>query len=102
MEAGARPYELTYELDTVGPTDFGGTLPGGYTAHPKHDPVTGELHAISYYWGWGNLVQYSVVDGAGRVRKAVKIEVGGPMSVHDMSLTERYVADLRPAGSIRS
>ncbi len=91
VEAGARPYELTYELDTVGPTDFGGTLPGGYTAHPKRDPVTGELHAISYYWGWGNLVQYSVVDGAGRVRKAVKIEVGGPISVHDMSLTERYV-----------
>ncbi len=35
LEAGARPYELTYELDTVGPTDFGGTLPAGYTAHPN-------------------------------------------------------------------
>ncbi len=38
VEAGARPYELTDELDTVGPSDFGGTLPGGYTAHPKRDP----------------------------------------------------------------
>jgi carotenoid cleavage oxygenase len=35
-------------------------------------------------------VQYSVVDGAGRVRKIVNVEVGGPISVHDMSLTERY------------
>jgi carotenoid cleavage dioxygenase len=91
VEAGARPYELTYELDTIGPTDFGGTLPGGYTAHPKRDPATGELHAISYYWGWGNLVQYTVIDTAGVVRKTVDVEVGGPVSVHDMSLTERYV-----------
>jgi carotenoid cleavage dioxygenase len=91
VEAGARPYELTYDLDTIGPTDFGGTLPGGYTAHPKRDPATGELHALSYYWGWGNLVQYTVVDPAGRVRKTVDVEVGGPVSVHDMSLTERYV-----------
>lgn len=90
VEAGARPYELTYELDTVGPSDFGGTLPGGYTAHPKRDPATGELHAMSYYWGWGNLVQYTVVDTAGLVRKAIDIEVGGPVSVHDMSLTERF------------
>ena len=68
---------------------------------PKRDPVTSELHAISYYWGWGNLVQYSVVDGAGRVRKPVNIEVGGPISVHDV--THRTVCrDLRPAGCIRS
>ena len=91
VEAGARPYELTYELDTVGPTDFGGTLPGAYTAHPKRDPATGELHAVSYYWGWGNLVQYTVVDTAGAVRKVVDVEVGGPVGVHDMSLTERFV-----------
>jgi carotenoid cleavage dioxygenase len=107
VEAGARPYELTYELETVGPTDFGGTLPGGYTAHPKRDPATGELHAMSYYWGWGNQVQYSVVDREGRVRKIVDVEVGGPISVHDMSLTERYAViydlpvlfDLEAAGS---
>jgi carotenoid cleavage dioxygenase len=90
VEAGARPYELTGELETVGPTDLGGTLPGGYTAHPKRDPVSGELHAISYFWGWGNRVQYSVVGADGRVRKTVDVEVGGPISVHDMSLTERY------------
>jgi carotenoid cleavage dioxygenase len=90
VEAGARPYELTDELETIGPSDFGGTLPGGYTAHPKRDPATGELHAISYYWGWGNKVQYSVTDVAGRVRKVVDIEVGGPTSIHDMSITDRF------------
>jgi carotenoid cleavage dioxygenase len=90
VEAGPRPYELTYELDTIGPCDFGGTLPGGYTAHPKRDPASGELHAISYFWGWGNKVQYTVIDAGGLVRKVVDIDVGGPVSVHDMSITERF------------
>jgi len=91
VEAGPRPYELTDELDTVGPTDFAGTLPGGYTAHPKRDPATGELHAISYFWGWGPKVQYTVLDRAGRIRRCVDVEIGGLSSVHDMALTERYV-----------
>ncbi len=73
-----------------GVCDFGGTLPGGYTAHPKRDSETGELHAISYFWGWGNKVQYTVTGVDGRVRKIVDVEVGGAVSVHDMSLTERY------------
>jgi len=90
VEAGALPYELSYELDTVGPYNFGGTLPGGYTAHPKRDPLTGELHAVSYFWGWGNKVQYSVAGTDGRIRKTVDIEVGGPVSVHDISLTSKY------------
>ena len=90
VEAGARPYELTYDLSTVGPCDFDGTLPGGYTAHPKRDPSTGELHAMSYYWGWGNKVQYSVVDASGRVRKTVDIDLPASPMLHDMSLTERF------------
>ncbi len=90
VEAGSRPYELTDELETVGPTDFGGTLPGGYTAHPKRDPETGELHAVSYYFGWGNQVQYTVTGTDGRVRRVVDVPVGGMTSVHDMSLTTRY------------
>ena len=53
VEAGARPYELSDELETLGPCDFGGTLDGGYTAHPKRDPLTGELYAVSYFFGLG-------------------------------------------------
>ena len=90
VEAGARPYELTAELETVGASDFFGTLPGGYTAHPQRDPQTGELHAVSYYWAWGNQVQYTVVGVDGRVRRIVDIAVGGPVSIHDMSLTTSY------------
>ena len=90
VEAGARPYELDDELNTIGPCDFGGTLPGGYTAHPKRDPQTGELHAVSYFWGWGNKVQYTVIDRDAHVRKVVDVETTGSPMLHDMSLTERY------------
>lgn len=91
VEAGGRPYELSDELDTIGPCDFDGTLPGGYTAHPLADPATGELHAVSYFFGWGNKVQYSVLGTDGRIRRTVDIEVGGSPMMHAFSLTERYV-----------
>ncbi|MCU1352734.1 MAG: carotenoid cleavage dioxygenase [Acidimicrobiales bacterium] len=91
VEAGSRPVELDDELDTICHSDFDGTLPHGFTAHPKRDPLTGELHAMSYYWGRPNVIEYVVVGTDGRVRRRVDIDVpGGPM-VHDMSLTERHV-----------
>ena len=90
VEAGALPYELTDELDTVGPCDFGGTLPGGYAAHTKLDRRTGDLHAVAYFWGWDHL-QHVVVGPDGRVSGTTDVPVAdGPM-VHDFALTERYV-----------
>ena len=91
MEGGTRPYELTGDLDTIGPCDFAGTLPGGYAAHPKRDPRTGELHAVSWFFGWGNRVQYSVLGIDGRIRHTVDIEVAGSPLMHDFSLTGRHV-----------
>ena len=91
VEAGARPYELTDELDTIGPCDFGGTLAGGYTAHPKRDPLTGELYAVSYFFGWGDEVEVTVLDAQARVRSARRVTMGGPVSVHDTAITQRYV-----------
>ena len=91
VEAGSCPYELTEELETVGPTDFGGTLSGGYTAHPKRDPRTGELVAVSYFFGWGDDVEITVVGTDGKVRSARRVTMGGPVSVHDCAITERFV-----------
>lgn len=91
IEAGVANYELTDELDTVGVCDFDGTLTGGYTAHPKRDPDTGELHAVSYRVLHGNTVQYSVIGADGRARRTVDIEVTGCPMMHDFSLTEKHV-----------
>jgi carotenoid cleavage dioxygenase-like enzyme len=90
VEAGPLPYQLTYELDTVGPCDFAGTLPGGFAAHTKLDRQTGELHAIAYFWAWDH-VQHVVVDAAGKVTRTTDIAVpDGPM-MHDFALTQNYV-----------
>jgi carotenoid cleavage dioxygenase len=90
VEAGGLPVELTDELETVAYSNFGGTLPGSFTAHPKRDPDTGELHAVVYYWAW-DYVQYVVVGVDGRVRKTVEIPVPGKPMVHDCAITEHYV-----------
>ncbi|HEY3895351.1 MAG TPA: carotenoid oxygenase family protein [Pseudonocardiaceae bacterium] len=91
IEGGITCYELTDELETLGPCDFGGTVHGGYTAHPKRDPDTGELHAVSYSFGRGNRVQYSVVGADGRARRTVDVEVTGSPMMHEFSLTENHV-----------
>ena len=44
----SHPYEMSPDLDTLGPCDFNGRLTTGMTAHPKEDPETGELHLFDY------------------------------------------------------
>ncbi len=90
VEAGPLPYELSDELDTLGPCDFGGTLPGGFAAHTKADGRTGELHAIACFWAWDQ-VQHVVISPAGQVSRTTGIPVAdGPM-MHDFALTDKYV-----------
>ena len=91
VEAGGCPVELTYELETIGRNDFFGTLPGAFTAHPKVDPDSGEMHAVVYAWAeWMDHVQYVVVGTDGRVRRTLDIPLPGMTMLHDMSLTQRY------------
>jgi hypothetical protein len=65
VEGGPLPIELDYNLESVARSDFGSTLEGGFTAHPKRDPVTGESVALTYEGGRPT-VRYVVVDAAGR------------------------------------
>ncbi len=91
VEAGGCPVELTYDLETVARNDFFGTLPGAFTAHPKVDADTGEMHAMVYAWAqWMDHVQYVVVGTDGRVRRTVDIPLPGMSMLHDMSLTQKY------------
>ncbi len=93
VEAGSPPVELTDELETIGVNDFFGTLPDqAFSAHPKIDPDTGDLHAMAYSWpGFEDHVQYVHVGRDGRVIKTVDVPVPGMVMMHDMSLTEHYV-----------
>ena len=90
VEAGGLPMELDDELGTISSSDFDGTLPGSFTAHPKRDPHTGELHAVVYYWEWDH-IEYVVVGTDARVRKVVDVPVPGKPMVHDCAITETSV-----------
>ncbi|HET6951960.1 MAG TPA: carotenoid oxygenase family protein [Acidimicrobiales bacterium] len=90
VEAGNRPVELTDELETVGPCDFGGTLDGSFSAHTHADPTTGELHAVSYHWSWDH-IRHVVVGPDARVRRELHVPVPDAPMVHDCAITERYV-----------
>jgi carotenoid cleavage dioxygenase-like enzyme len=93
VEAGTQPVELNYELDTVGTHTFEGTLNNGFSAHPKYDPLTGELHVMAYSPRqlFGKL-EYIVVNKNGLVTKTIEIEAPTMPMVHDMGLTQKYAA----------
>ncbi|MDW3220563.1 MAG: carotenoid oxygenase family protein [Acidimicrobiales bacterium] len=85
------PVELTEELESVAPSNFDDTLDGTFTAHPKRHPDTGELHAVTYFFGWEDHVRYVVVGTDGRVRHQVDVPVGHSPMIHDCSITESAV-----------
>ena len=103
VEAGARPYEMTYELDTVGASDFFRApcraatphipsairRPASCTRSPTTGPGETRCSTASSTW----------TGGCGRT---VDIPVGGPVSIHDMSLTTALRRDLRPSGRVQS
>ncbi|HEY8481843.1 MAG TPA: carotenoid oxygenase family protein [Spirillospora sp.] len=90
QESGPLPYELDGDLRTLGPYDFGGTLNGSFSAHPKFDAYAGELHAITYSPAWDH-VRHLVVNEAGKVTRTTEIPVADKPWMHDFALTEHYV-----------
>ncbi|HEX4820231.1 MAG TPA: carotenoid oxygenase family protein, partial [Acidimicrobiales bacterium] len=93
LEESSLPYELTAELDTVGPFDFDGALTRPMTAHPKICPRTGELHLIGYDFAPPYLT-YHVADAHGRLIFSRDIDIPAPVMMHDFCLTEHYVVFL--------
>ncbi|WP_219468099.1 carotenoid oxygenase family protein [Nonomuraea rhizosphaerae] len=106
VESGL-PYEMTPELDTVGACDFRGRLTTAMTAHPKQDPITGELH----FFGYGYtppFCTYHRLSADGELVESHEIEVPKSTMMHDFAVTEHYliwldlpfVFDLSRAGGL--
>ncbi|USI75039.1 carotenoid oxygenase family protein [Sphingomonas morindae] len=91
VEAGSTPVRFDEHLEAQAYDDFAGTLPGSFTAHPRRDPATGELHALCYEATDPKRVRYNVVDQGGRVRRSVVIPVSHGPLIHDCAITARYV-----------
>ena len=91
LEEGTPPYEVSGDLQTIGRFDFGGGLPLGMCAHPRIDPVTGEMMVFRYdvtepYLTW------AVVGPDGSVTRAPAAVPGidKPFMIHDFTITEHY------------
>lgn len=88
-EAGY-PYQLDEELATIGTYRYDGKLKGPMTAHPKFDPVTGEMHFFGISPIFKPYLTYYVANAAGVITKAEPITLPGSSMMHDFQITRRH------------
>ena len=85
------PHEISVPgLETVGPYTYGGQLTHAFTAHPKVDPVTGEMMFFGYSVGKKEKVHYSVVSAEGELLRTNPIHIPKSVMMHDFAITENY------------
>ena len=90
LTESSMPYELSPSLETLRRFDFGGPLPTGFTAHPKVDPVTGEMHAFAYWFAEPYLT-YHVIDPNGVLVRSEPITLPRSVMMHDFAITRSHV-----------
>jgi carotenoid cleavage dioxygenase len=92
LEEGHKPTELDpVTLETRGYLD---AYKDRVTAHPKIDPVTGEMAWFGYSIGptpFSRTVSYGVTDAAGEVVRRDDFEAPFSSMVHDFLVTDRHV-----------
>jgi carotenoid cleavage dioxygenase len=94
IEGAALPVELDSEFNTLRHGLFASSAERSFTAHPRHDPRTGELHAVCYDVKNHNRVDYIVIGRDGALLREVGIPVRhGPM-IHDSAVTCSHVVIL--------
>ncbi|APY90084.1 carotenoid oxygenase family protein [Streptomyces alfalfae] len=93
LSEAALPFELTAELETVGAYDFGGRLTSAMTAHPKEDPVSGELHFFASSPFPPYLIHH-VASPGGQVLDSQEVPGASAALKHDFAVTEHYVVFL--------
>ncbi|HAP75579.1 MAG TPA: hypothetical protein DCR14_05800 [Acidimicrobiaceae bacterium] len=90
LEEASLPNEVSPDLDTLGPYNFGGALCTPMTAHPHTCAETGEMHFFGYELVKAPYVTYHVADAQGNLVHTQPIDVPGPTMVHDFALSRHY------------
>jgi len=86
----AVPHEIDPEsLATRGEHDFGGQLRRPMSAHPKIDPITGEMFFIGYA-PFAPYLTYHVVDASGALVRSVELDIDHSSMMHDFQITENW------------
>ena len=90
LEEGSFPMEMSPDLDTLGPVDFGGALHTPCTAHPHVCAETGEMHFFGYELVTAPFATYYVADAAGQVIHSQAVEIPNPVMMHDFALSRNH------------
>ena len=77
------------ELETFGEYNYNGKLQSAFTAHPKVDPITGEMMFFGYSFA-PPFLHYSVVSAEGELLKTVPIELPMGVMMHDFAITANH------------
>lgn len=87
LAEGGLPLRIDRELRSLGPTVAHPALAAGSTAHPKVDPVTGEL--VSFVSGWAPpFLRYLVTGPDGATTLDTTIDLPHSPMIHDLAITE--------------
>ena len=87
---GGAPHAIALSnLDTIGEHTYNGKLSSSFTAHPKVDPVTGEMMFFGYSFAPPYL-KYSVVSPTGELLRTVPIDLPAGVMMHDFAITENH------------
>jgi len=80
-------------LATRGYCDFGRGISGPFTAHPKVDPVTGEMLFFGYNvtGPMRRTMSHGAIDASGKVTQFERFKAPYASMVHDFIVTERHI-----------
>ena len=94
LEEGSHPFSMAPDtLASAGYGHYGADLQDAMTAHPKIDPLTGDLHGFGYMSGaiGSKTMTYHVIGADGVVKRSERFEAPYAAMVHDFAVTRDYV-----------